>query len=501
MIFTQLDLLIWLGSASFIIEIIFSFFKSSLLRRLGYSLVILLCSFLLPVLLFANLTVISIIIGYIFLFRIFNGFRVVYGRIDKSRLNQVSKRTSLILIFMQLILSCLLVVSIKSNMSLYSLSLILSLGLIIGSFILTISTLRNIKKTGLKASDKYISDMDLPSVSVCIPARNETAQLSSCLESIIGSDYPKLEVLVLDDCSQDKTSEIVKGFARDGVRFIPGKPPAKGWLAKNQAYQALAEASSGEILVFCGVDVRLDRYSLRTLVVSMLIRKKQMISVLPKGIESSANTRLLQPMRYWWEIVLPRRMFNRPPVLSTLWAISRQAFKSKGEMKAVRNSIIPEGYFARELTKKDEYSFIRSNGKLKVNSAKKMPEQWQTSIRTRYPRLRNRPENVAFVTIIELFMLLAPIGVIAISIINGFYLIIALTIIGMSLLLYTHYLVIKSWGVNSVFQALAIFPAAIISEIAATLISMWKYEFSEVIWKDRNICIPVVKNYPSLPKS
>jgi len=73
-------------------------------------------------------------------------------------------------------------------------------------------------------------------------------------------DYPKLEIIVLDDCSQNKhTPEIIRSFAHDGVRFIQGEHPKPTWLAKNQAYDRLAQESSGEFILFCGVDVRFSQ--------------------------------------------------------------------------------------------------------------------------------------------------------------------------------------------------------------------------------------------------
>src|SRR6185369_13096540 len=60
----------------------------------------------------------------------------------------------------------------------------------------------------------------LPTVSVCIPARNEDRVLTDCLAAVLASDYPKLEVIVLDDCSQDKTAQVVRQFAHGGVQFI-----------------------------------------------------------------------------------------------------------------------------------------------------------------------------------------------------------------------------------------------------------------------------------------
>ena len=67
-----------------------------------------------------------------------------------------------------------------------------------------------------------IESQDLPTVSVCISARNETHAMTQCLERIVASDYPKLEVIVLDDGSRDNTSLLIKSFAHAGVRFIEG---------------------------------------------------------------------------------------------------------------------------------------------------------------------------------------------------------------------------------------------------------------------------------------
>lgn len=57
---------------------------------------------------------------------------------------------------------------------------------------------------------------NLPFVSVIIPCRNEEKFISICLESIIANDYlkDKLEVLVMDGMSKDKTREIVSKYTR-----------------------------------------------------------------------------------------------------------------------------------------------------------------------------------------------------------------------------------------------------------------------------------------------
>ncbi len=65
---------------------------------------------------------------------------------------------------------------------------------------------------------------DLPLVTVLVPARNEERFIGSCLDSLSHATYPvdRLEVLVLDGRSEDRTRDLVEAFAREHpwVRLI-----------------------------------------------------------------------------------------------------------------------------------------------------------------------------------------------------------------------------------------------------------------------------------------
>ncbi len=54
-------------------------------------------------------------------------------------------------------------------------------------------------------------------LSVVIPCRNEEAYIGRCLESIVKNDYPpdRLEVLVVDGLSTDKTVQVASRYARE----------------------------------------------------------------------------------------------------------------------------------------------------------------------------------------------------------------------------------------------------------------------------------------------
>jgi glycosyltransferase involved in cell wall biosynthesis len=360
-------------------------------------------------------------------------------------------------------------------------------------------TIKNVYQSRYKQGEVFYADRDLPTVSLLIPARNETTDLEECLRTALASDYPKLEIIVLDDCSQVKTSEVIKGFAHDGVRFVRGEEPKGSWLAKNQAYQKLAEEASGELMLFCGVDVRFGSHAIKALVTELLNRNKDMVSVLPRRLSGNLAGAFIQPMRYWWELSLPRRLFNRPAVLSTCWLIRRKTLNNLGGFGAVSHSIIPEGYFARELVKTNDYSFIRANDTLDVQTHKAYVDQRATAIRTRYPQLRRRPENVLLVVTADLLFLLGPFVGVAYGLFQNDVAVLNTSIIASAILVLNHLIVVQLTSPSNVVTALINFPIEVLTEVIITIMSMLRYEFGAVEWKDRNVCIPVMHVVPHLP--
>ncbi len=360
-------------------------------------------------------------------------------------------------------------------------------------------TIRDIYKTRYLQGTTFYADRELPTVSLLIPARNETYDLEECLRSALASDYPKLEIIVLDDCSQARTSEVIKGFAHDGVRFVQGEPPADRWLAKNQAYQKLSDEASGELLLFCGVDVRFGPHAIKALVTELLRRDKQMVSILPHRLSGSAAGAFIQPMRYWWELALPRKLVNRPAVLSTCWLIRRKTLHKLGDFKAVSHSIIPEGFFARELVKTNDYSFIRANDTLDIQTRKSYKEQRATAIRTRYPQLRRRPENVFVVTVLELLFLFGPFVGLVFGLLTDDMAVVVASLTASLLLVINHIIIVQLTSPANVIIAVFNLPIEVLTEVVIALVSMVRYEFGTVEWKDRNVCIPVMHVIPRLP--
>ena len=86
-------------------------------------------------------------------------------------------------------------------------------------------------------------------VSVIVPAYNEAANIAATLRSLVASDYPRVEVIVVDDGSTDATPDIVRGLRLPGVRLI--RQPNAG---KPAALNTGIAAAGGDLLVLVDGD-------------------------------------------------------------------------------------------------------------------------------------------------------------------------------------------------------------------------------------------------------
>jgi hypothetical protein len=447
----------------------------------------------------------TFLVAILSLYRVINLLRIVKDRSSPQHLLPSVRRTTLWLASVQTLILCMLAVTDVTKPDAKNAWLVLSfvqLGCAIGVWLVT---RRNLRTTIPPLVSEHFSDSQLPSLSVCIPARNETAALEACLHSLVGSTYPKLEIIVLDDCSQgSRTSDIIRGFAHDGVRFIEGKPTPDDWLAKNWAYEQLFEASSGDIVLFCGVDVQFDPSTLRVLVTALLAKNKRVMSVLPRnnlpqGIRNQLAL-LIQPARYAWELCLPRRRFNRPPVLSSCWLAERKLVDRSGAFAAVRQMITPEAYFAKKAITHDGYSFVRSTPELVLTSTKSYRDQWETAVRTRYPQLRKRIEMVFFVSLAELLLLITPFVLAITAAIEQQWLTAVWAGLAAMLICSVYASIVRMAYQQQLLKGVWLAPFAVLLNIYLRHESLWRYEFDEVTWKGRNVCIPVMHVIPRLPE-
>ena len=92
---------------------------------------------------------------------------------------------------------------------------------------------------------------ETPLVRVIIPVFNYDRFLAEAIECVLSQTYRNLEVIVVDDGSTDRTSEVAKSFADRGVRYCYQENAGIG-PARNTG----VELAQGEVFAFLDADDR-----------------------------------------------------------------------------------------------------------------------------------------------------------------------------------------------------------------------------------------------------
>ena len=126
-----------------------------------------------------------------------------------------------------------------------------------------------------------ITGTAVPRISLLFAARDEEEKLPGALATLAEIDYPELEIIGVDDRSEDATGDILDQFAASHPRFrsIHVKELPTGWLGKPHALQQAYEAANGEWLLFTDADVRFKVDALRRAMTMASERKLDHLSL------------------------------------------------------------------------------------------------------------------------------------------------------------------------------------------------------------------------------
>jgi len=141
------------------------------------------------------------------------------------------------------------------------LSIVLALAYL-GLYLFLLKGWKGIKTYSLKSSSFKTS------VSILIAARNEEDKIFNTISDILAQDYPAdlFELIVVDDHSSDRTSEIVLSFADRGVKLIVlnENKPLNSY--KKKAISEAIKFSDSELIVTTDADCRMGPTWLKTII-------------------------------------------------------------------------------------------------------------------------------------------------------------------------------------------------------------------------------------------
>lgn len=123
----------------------------------------------------------------------------------------------------------------------------------------------------------------LPRLSVIVPACNEAKTIEPALRSLLEVDYPKLEIIAINDRSDDETGELIEKVAAedDRVRPIHIEQLPEGWLGKTHALHRGAAVATGEWLLFTDADVHYEPGALEHAVGAAIAQTMDHLTLVP----------------------------------------------------------------------------------------------------------------------------------------------------------------------------------------------------------------------------
>jgi len=123
-----------------------------------------------------------------------------------------------------------------------------------------------------------------PRVSIIVPACNEAATLPAAAQTLLALDYPNLEIVWVNDRSDDGTGDLVEALGRaheQAIALHVTELPA-GWLGKVHALHVGTQRASGDMLLFTDADVHFAPDTVKRAVVWMEREKLGHLTLLPR---------------------------------------------------------------------------------------------------------------------------------------------------------------------------------------------------------------------------
>ena len=243
------------------------------------------------------------------------------------------------------------------------------------------------KQSPLRPMTDAPEPLDLPKLSVIVAARNEAACIETCIRSLFRQDYINLQVVAVNDRSNDETAKIVDRLALefgDRLRVVHVTSLPSGWFGKPHALNLGMKSASGSIICFTDADCEfLHPAALRTSVVEMQRRDVDFFSIGAKYTMNSLRECLAVPccaeaLLVW---LRPERVSDpRWPDAFANGAfimVRREPFESLGGWSSVRAKISEDLELARVAKRSGlRLAVVQGEGFYQTGSYATLPESW-----------------------------------------------------------------------------------------------------------------------------
>jgi len=238
-----------------------------------------------------------------------------------------------------------------------------------------------------------------PSLSVCIPARNEGCNLRRLLPSLLAQTYPDLEIHVWDDGSDDDTGTVLDSYDDGRLHTHRTDAPPDGWLGKVHALHQCTRQASGSYYLFLDADAELTgQTALRRIVARHLSTGGAVSSGFPRL--RGGGQLLVSLVSYTFLTGLPWRLVERTylPSLSALngqcWMIDAEVYHTLEPHETVHDRILEDVAIGRFLKRHGHPpALIDIRNALTIHMYDDLTAAWRGFRKNLYLLLGGRPAS------------------------------------------------------------------------------------------------------------
>ncbi|MBM4178420.1 MAG: glycosyltransferase [Ignavibacteria bacterium] len=331
-------------------------------------------------------------------------------------------------------------------------------------------------------------------ISVLVPARNEARCIEACIRSLCAQNLPNLEVIVLNDQSEDNTGIILGRLAAEysTLRVIDGTPLPDGWVGKSWACHNLSLHATGDVLVFTDADTVHQPDTLARAVASMKDNNLDMLSLIPLQTMKSFAEHAVIPivhMIFFATMLNIRRIgkHNTTPsaAIGQFIAFTARGYSAIGGHQRVRYSLVEDVFLAKAAAH-DGIAFALVDGTDAVDchmytSAEEVTKGFSKNL---FAAMKYNPLLMIGFIVLQLALYVMPPAMLVYSIVEGRPLDAAMLLFVILATLSMRYTVAKRFSMPSWHAAIQ--PVTALWCIAICINSIrWAYSRNGSQWKGR----------------
>lgn len=337
---------------------------------------------------------------------------------------------------------------------------------------------------------------DAPLVSILVAVRNEMDRvLVESVSSFLAQDYPAIEVVAVDDHSEDDSRDVLARLAADHPRLRLVHAPV-GAEGKRAALIAAATAAHGSWLLFTDADVRMAPDAVRRGVDYALARGIDALSLFPRTIAVSLAEQTALAAVSWLAYEGGHLQgCNRDDAPVGLAAagpfllVSRAAFDAIGGYGAIPQNVLIDVALATRLRASGfRYRYLQSDGCVETRMYRSLGEIWRGFGKNAYLAVKDHAAlALGGVTVAAALTMLPPILLVA-GIVSGTNAAIVLGLVASLSMMAAQHRGGLFMGARLRLGALALSPLGAVLWLAIVAQSAWRTSTrSTIVWKGRTL--------------